>query len=96
MIFFILEQWNCGLVITGINSIFTYMKIKPVTLNCNNSSQYFCFYCFIDQINGALECINTFIQIYLDINCIYKIAIITIIWPVAFIFIYYSFFLSIV
>jgi len=37
-------------VITFLN----VFKQKTVILNCNNISQYYCFYCIIDQINAAV------------------------------------------
>ncbi len=30
------------------------LKQKTFILNCNNISQYYCFYCIFDQINAAL------------------------------------------
>ncbi len=41
---------------TGINYISKYIKIKTIIFNCNNISQYDCFYCIFDQIdlNAAL------------------------------------------
>ncbi len=50
------EDWsndaeNSGLV-TGINYNLQYIQIDFFFLNCNNISQYYCFYSVSGQING--------------------------------------------
>jgi len=40
------------------------MLLKPVILNCNNSSQHYSFYCIFQQTNAALEIIKAFFQKY--------------------------------
>ncbi len=34
------------------SALLTYENILTVILNCNNISQYYCFYCIVDQINA--------------------------------------------
>ncbi len=47
------------LCITGINYILKYIQIEN-SLNYNNISQCYSFYCIIDQINAALVNIRDF------------------------------------
>ncbi len=41
---------NSALPSSQINNISKYIKIETVILNCNNISQYYCFYCILVQI----------------------------------------------
>ncbi len=47
------EDWSNDTLITAINYILTYIHIENTYLNCNNISQYYCFYCDFDQISAA-------------------------------------------
>ncbi len=40
--------------------ILKYITIKTIILNCNNTSQYYRFYCIFDQIKTALVSIRDF------------------------------------
>ncbi len=51
------DYWKFSLAITWINYI---LKLKTVILNCNNISQYYCFYCIFNHINAALMSIRFF------------------------------------
>ncbi len=68
------EDWSNdaenSALITGINYIFKYIKKKIFISNCNNISQYYCFYCIFDLIKVALVNIrDIFIYIfYININ----------------------------
>ncbi len=67
------------LCITEINDILKYIQIEN-TLNWNNISQYYCFYCGFDQTIAVLVSMGDFkiyftflfFQIY-DKNCIFLI-----------------------
>ncbi len=39
-----------------------YKQNKTIILNCNNVSQYYCFYCSFIQINAALKSIRELFQ----------------------------------
>jgi len=59
------EDWSndakkISYAITGIH--FGFKCIKTVILNCNNISQYCCFYCIFDPINAALVRISDLID----------------------------------
>ncbi len=52
------EDWNNdaenSVLIKGINYILKYIHIENSYLNCNNISEFYCFYCIFDQRNAAL------------------------------------------
>ncbi len=50
------------------------LKQKTVILNCNNISQYYCFYCIFDQINVALVSIRDFFipNLQMVVSLVYK------------------------
>ncbi len=67
------EDWSNdaknSALITGINYIWQYIHI----LNCNDISQYYCFYCIFDQIHLVLISISDFFQPKLfELYCTYK------------------------
>ena len=39
-----------------------FKKQKTIILNCNNISQYYCFFCIYYEINAALMSIRDFVQ----------------------------------
>ncbi len=54
-------SFDAEVMITGINYILKYILMKKtVILNCNNISQYYCFYCIFDPINVSLVNIGSF------------------------------------
>ncbi len=54
-------SFDAEVMITGINYILKYILMKKtVILNCNNISQYYCFYCIFDPINVSLVSIGSF------------------------------------
>ncbi len=58
------EDWSNGAENSALHHknkwYFKIYKQKMIILNCNNISQYYCFYCIFDQINAAVVSIRDF------------------------------------
>ncbi len=49
------DCWKFSFAITEINNILRNIKIEKAILNCNNTSQYYYFYCNVDQIKTLVS-----------------------------------------
>ncbi len=62
------ENSQQSLCITAIIYSLKYIQIENIILNCNNVSQYYCYYCIFDQITAALGSRRDFFQKHLKKN----------------------------